>query len=583
MKKIIVHFLIFSIITITLFASCQKELSCAGCKDGNKPPMANAGPDQTIVLPKDSVLLDGSSSTDADGTIKSYKWIKIAGPVSFVIIKPDAPVTSVTSLIMGVYKFELTVTDNGGLSAKDTVQLMVDNPAVNQPPVACAGADQTITLPIITVTLDGSCSTDPDNNITGYVWSNISGPSSFNMATANAKQTQVINLVEGTYQFELKVTDAGGLFSKDTVQVSVKAAVTVVACDNSNRPQVNAQLIPVGTLSHTDNGVAVASAGNKILFAGGSYGPMVSSRVDILDITTNTWTTAELSKARGYMTTAVLGNKIFFAGGFDQTGFGSSRVDIYDVSTNLWTTTELSRGRYLMAGAAAGNKVLFAGGFQWANVTNDPYPTIVDIYDVSTNTWSVQPLGNRPPDASLGIAATVVGTKIYLAGAGNDWPGWDFGDISSTINIYDVSTNTWSISSLSEEKGFMAAIAVGNKTYWAGGKIWGQPSSEYLTNQVEIRDMNTGTSTFACLFQPNAGFFTSFDAVLKNNKIVFFTGAGAVINKFDIYNITTNTWSIGMLPVNIEGASIISVNNIIYVAGGKVNNVLSNQVYKLDF
>jgi hypothetical protein len=27
----------------------------------------------------------------------------------------------------GVYQFELTVTDNGGLSAKDTVQIIVDN------------------------------------------------------------------------------------------------------------------------------------------------------------------------------------------------------------------------------------------------------------------------------------------------------------------------------------------------------------------------------------------------------------------------------------------------------------------------
>ncbi len=93
---------------IVIFTSCKKEISCESCKDNNKPPIANAGSDQTIVLPKDSVLLDGSSSTDADGTIKSYKWIKVSGPSSSVITKPDASVTSVTSvtsLIMGVYKF----------------------------------------------------------------------------------------------------------------------------------------------------------------------------------------------------------------------------------------------------------------------------------------------------------------------------------------------------------------------------------------------------------------------------------------------------------------------------------------------
>jgi Tol biopolymer transport system component len=53
------------------------------------------------------------------------------------------------------------------------------------------------------------------------VWTKISGPSSFNISNANAIQTQVSNLVLGTYLFELRVTDAGGLFVKDTVQISV--------------------------------------------------------------------------------------------------------------------------------------------------------------------------------------------------------------------------------------------------------------------------------------------------------------------------------------------------------------------------
>ncbi len=93
------------------------------------------------------------------------------------------------------------------------------------------------------------------------------------------------------------------------------------------------------------------------------------------------------------------------------------------------------------------------------------------------------------------------------------------------------------------------------------------------------------------LFQPNA--FLS--AIQKNNKIVFFTSANNVTplyftstpppvhNKFDIYDISTNTWSIGVLSQTIYGSSIISVNNTIYVAGGYVNGILSNQVWKLEF
>ena len=91
----------------------------------------------------------------------------------------------------------------------------------DNPPVACAGEDQNITLPDHTVLLDGSCSTDPDNDLTNYLWSKISGPTSFDIADTNLAQTYVSNLKEGIYSFQLKVTDKNGLTSVDTVQVFV--------------------------------------------------------------------------------------------------------------------------------------------------------------------------------------------------------------------------------------------------------------------------------------------------------------------------------------------------------------------------
>jgi len=76
------------------------------------------------------------------------------------------------------------------------------------------------------------------------------------------------------------------------------------------------------------------------------------------------------------------------------------------------------------------------------------------------------------------------------------------------------------------------------------------------------------------LFQPNA----QFKAVVKDNKIVFFTGQGDVKNKFDIYDITNDTWSIGTLSQDFENVatSVISIGNSIYVAEW-------GQVYKLEF
>lgn len=118
-----------------VLASCQKELSCEGCaagntNTGNKPPIANAGADQTISLPANSLNLNGSLSTDPDNNITSYTWTKISGP-DVIIVNAAAVQTGVTGLVQGVYQFELNVTDAGGLFSTDTIII-----AANEAPVS---------------------------------------------------------------------------------------------------------------------------------------------------------------------------------------------------------------------------------------------------------------------------------------------------------------------------------------------------------------------------------------------------------------------------------------------------------------
>ena len=649
--------------------SCQKKFLCPDC-DTNKPPIANAGSDQIITLPKDSTVLDGSASSDPDGTITVFKWAKISGPIASNIINTNSTKTIVKTLAMGIYKFELSVTDNGGSSAKDTVQVIVNDPAVNQPPVAKAGSDQTIILPADSILLDGTLSFDPDGTIATYQWNKISGPSSFTILTPNTALTKVKSLGQGVYQFELTVTDNASLSAKDTIQIivntpsttnlppvanagasfsanydlqtcSLSSAITIngsasadpdgtivsylwtgpgiisnatsVICqvtglavgmyvftllvtDNNgaagydtvsvnvtgtNRPIIPAQLVPVGTLSFARSHMAVAWAGNKILFAGGIVPgiPGIDPRkeVDIFDVTTNNVIPAQLSEARHSIGAVGYGNKIFFAGGITSTTM-SSRIDIYDVSTNSWSTKELSVARNPSAATAA-DKIVFAGGVEPFS-TNDIGYSRVDIYNATNNVWSTTTLTGS--GRNIG-ATTSFGNKIYFAG------GYEAVGLHNVIDIYDAVSNQWSTSMLSQYKSAMAGIAVNNKIYWAGGDVYNTPGGG---QQVEIRDLTTSTTSFGCLFQQNAGSSygsnSSFDAVVKNNKIVFFTsdggaGFGEIKNKFDIYDITTNTWSIGVLSQDIFGASIICVNNVIYVAGGYVNSVLSNQIWRLDF
>jgi len=478
---------------------------------------------------------------------------------------------------VGAYQFELKVTDDEGASATDTVMITVDSIATsNHPPVACAGADRTITLPTDTVTLDGSCSTDADNNITSYLWTKIAGPASLIITNANVATTQVSNLTEGVYQFELKVTDAGGLFAKDTVQVTVDSSSgQVLACDNSNRPTINTQLIPGATLSQARSFIAVASAGNKILFAGGVVGGNVykeSSRVDIYDISANKWSTAELSVARHRIAAVANGNKVFFAGGeIGDVTFPIDVVDIYDVSTNTWTVAHLSLAGRDIAAAAVGDKVLFAGGNPGFASGEGARSGRVDIYNLATNTWSTTSLSQYKIEGHVAVTAN---NKVYISGGSTSWTN---SSPSQQIDIYDNATNTWSTATMQEPRFRHAGIVAGNKIYWGGGG----------TCSVEIKNVNTGNSITQYLFRS-----TSFSyAVMKDNKIVFFgtnydNPDKPVADKVDIYDIASNTWSVGVLPFSIDQPSVISVNNTIYVAGGFIHGfygVYNDKVWKLEF
>ncbi len=68
------------LLAIVAFYSCKKEPLTTNSNGTNKPPIANAGPDQVISPPQDSTVLDGGASTDPDGNIVSYEWRVIAGP-----------------------------------------------------------------------------------------------------------------------------------------------------------------------------------------------------------------------------------------------------------------------------------------------------------------------------------------------------------------------------------------------------------------------------------------------------------------------------------------------------------------------
>ena len=230
----------------------------------NTPPSISVSGPQTIVLPTSTVTISGSGTGTNGATISSYSWVQTSGPSTATIVAPGSSSTAVNGLQQGVYIFTLTVKDNRGLSSSAGVTITV-NPAAgtNQPPVSNAGAAQTITLPVNSVTLDGTASTDPDGRIVEYYWGQSSGPSASSVANNFAASTTANNLVQGVYTFVLQVKDNAGAMAYASKTVTVNAAVA------TNQPPVanagSAQTITLPTSTGTLDGRASADPDGSIV------------------------------------------------------------------------------------------------------------------------------------------------------------------------------------------------------------------------------------------------------------------------------------------------------------------------------
>ncbi|MFH2066086.1 MAG: PKD domain-containing protein [Pseudomonadota bacterium] len=197
----------------------------------NSPPVADAGFDQQV-LESQVVNMSGSNSYDSDGTIQAYQWRQVSGPVIDLTGSntENLVFTSPQVLTDSTLSFELTVTDDVGLTNTDRVNIVVIE---NTAPVADAGDDQQV-LASQVVTLDGTQSTDIDGNIVSYLWSQISGSSvvtdpNFDPASPTPFFTSPISTEK--LSFRLTVTD--NLGAKHTDQVDVYVSFTLFEDDFS--------------------------------------------------------------------------------------------------------------------------------------------------------------------------------------------------------------------------------------------------------------------------------------------------------------------------------------------------------------
>ena len=183
-------------------------------------PISNAGVDQTV-NEGGLVTLDGSASTDPGNGVLSYVWSAPAGITlsSTAAAKPGFTAPEVSSDTE--YAFSLTV--NNGTLRSVSDQVIVTVKQVNKPPVANAGSDQRV-KPGALVTLDGSASSDPDNDGLSYLWTAPEGITLNSASTPNPTFTAPEVSTNTDYTFSLKVNDGQISSLVDQVVITVKAS-----------------------------------------------------------------------------------------------------------------------------------------------------------------------------------------------------------------------------------------------------------------------------------------------------------------------------------------------------------------------
>ena len=214
-----------------------------GTGGGNTPPVADAGPDQTVQV-TDSVQLDGSDSTDVDGDLLTFRWTMLTQPASSTATLDDS--TSVMPSFVadapGGYEIELIVNDGSVDSAPDSVTITT----INSPPVADAGPDQTVFV-TQTVLLDGTNSHDVDQDPLTFLWSFASVPSG-STATLSDPTSPTPDFtvdVPGIYAVQLIVNDGTENSVADSVVIDTQNSKPVAIAEPD-------QTVPIGSTVQLD-------------------------------------------------------------------------------------------------------------------------------------------------------------------------------------------------------------------------------------------------------------------------------------------------------------------------------------------
>jgi hypothetical protein len=217
----------------------------------NQLPTANAGDDITIQAPNSQVQLNGNGS-DAEGPV-TVGWAQLSGPNNATGLPATTASVVVSNLVIGLYEFQITVTDNQGATKTDTVR-------VTKTAAPVAGADPSgdlqitgtgvftkggsVTFSITPVVASGRTATQVVfKTSTGTVLNtDTSSPFSYTWTPPNT----------GTYYVHAEITDSAGAVGSSLARtITVNSGAATPDPSTWNWVQQGAAVRPVSLFHQT--------------------------------------------------------------------------------------------------------------------------------------------------------------------------------------------------------------------------------------------------------------------------------------------------------------------------------------------
>jgi hypothetical protein len=194
----------------------------------NLPPVASAGSSQNV-NENTLVILDASASSD-DGSIVSYLWEQTTGVNMVTLSNANIATLDFTAPAVDntgdMLTFQLTVTDNLGVSATDSTTVTIND--VDTPPTAKITDASGVVISAINnngqITLYGNFSSDPEGPITAYSWSQTAGPAIINPGVNNESSFSFTAPDAPGNSIDIQLTVTG---DEGSVQNSITATLTL--------------------------------------------------------------------------------------------------------------------------------------------------------------------------------------------------------------------------------------------------------------------------------------------------------------------------------------------------------------------